>query len=99
MIWFQILVILAALYVLALAGYRVVLAGLELKKKAAAVQQKLSDFGPDHVELEAAKPVFADDLPRLLRERREMQKRKAREREERQRRLVARISSINIDRR
>ena len=97
--WINFLLIAGAIYVLALAGYRLWLAIKALFAQLTEVRGKISGFAPDETELKPASPVYADDLPRLLRERRAMEKRKAREREERKRRLVARISSINIDRR
>lgn len=97
--WLSFLLIAGALYILALAGYRLWLALKTLGSQVNEITGKLSGFGPDEFELKPASPVFAEDLPRLLTERRAMEKRKAREREERKRRLVARISSINIDRR
>lgn len=97
--WVQVLLIAGAIYLLALAGYRLWLATKTLRSEVSELNGKLSTFGPDDIELKAATPVFAEDLPRLLSERRAMEKRKAQEREERKRRLVARISSINIDRR
>ena len=97
--WVNILLIAGAIYLLALSGYRLWLAGKALKSEVAELNEKLSTFGPDEIELKPASPVFAEDLPRLLSERRAMEKRKAQEREERKRRLMARISSINIDRR
>ena len=84
---------------MALAGYRLWLALKALDSQVSEITGKISGFGPDEFDLKPASPVFAEDLPRLLTERRAMEKRKAREREERKRRLVARISSINIDRR
>lgn len=97
--WIILLLILSAVYLLALAGYRLLLASKDLKLQLGEVLAKLAAFSPAEPEITAAQPVFAEDLPRLLRQRRAMEKRKAREREERKRRLVARISSINIDRR
>lgn len=97
--WINFLLIAGALYILTLAGYRLWLAFKALGSQVNEITGKLSGFGPDEFELKPASPVFAEDLPRLLTERRAMEKRKAREREERKRRLVARISSINIDRR
>ncbi len=97
--WLNFLIVAGAVYVLALAGYRLWLALRTLSAEVTGLNAKLSGFGPDEVVIEPASPVYAEDLPRLLSERRAMEKRKAREREERKRRLVARISSINIDRR
>ena len=97
--WINFLLIAGALYILALAGYRLWLALKALGSHVSEITGKISGFGPEEFELKPASPVFAEDLPRLLTERRAMEKRKAREREERKRRLVARISSINIDRR
>ncbi|MEY4409130.1 MAG: hypothetical protein RLZ65_542 [Actinomycetota bacterium] len=97
--WINFLLIAGALYLLALAGYRLWLALKALGSQVSEITGKISGFGPEEFDLKPASPVFAEDLPRLLTERRAMEKRKAREREERKRRLVARISSINIDRR
>jgi len=97
--WLNFLLIAGAFYLLALAGYQLWLAAKGLFTQLTEVKGKISGFAPDETRLKPATPVYADDLPRLLRERRAMEKRKAREREERKRRLVARISSINIDRR
>lgn len=97
--WINFLLIAGALYILALAGYRLWLALKALGSQVSEIIGKISGFGPEEFELKSASPVFAEDLPRLLTERRAMEKRKAHEREERKRRLVARISSINIDRR
>jgi hypothetical protein len=97
--WFIFLLIAGAFYLLALAGYRLWLAAKGLFTQLTEVKSKISSFAPNEIEVTPASPVFAEDLPRLLRERCAMEKRKAREREERKRRLVARISSINIDRR
>ncbi|MEY4990726.1 MAG: hypothetical protein RIS08_952 [Actinomycetota bacterium] len=97
--WLNFLLIAAAMYVLSLAGYRLWLALKTLRAEVSGLNGKLAEFGPDEVVIQPASPVFAEDLPRLLSQRRAMEKRKAQEREERRRRLVARISSINIDRR
>ncbi|NBU23572.1 MAG: hypothetical protein EBS38_06675 [Actinobacteria bacterium] len=97
--WINFALIAAALYLLGLAGYRLVLALRALTNEVSFTTEKLNGFGADDFVLEPAKPSSTGDLAKLLSERRSMQRLKAREREERQRRLRARISSIDIDRR
>ncbi len=97
--WLNLGLVLGAGYVLALAGYKLWLAVKSLLGQIKQTEAALGGFGPDDFSIEPAKPSTPEDLSRLLRARKAMQKRKAHEREERQRRLVARISSINIDRR
>jgi 50S ribosomal subunit-associated GTPase HflX len=97
--WLYLGIVLGAGYVLALAGYKLWLSTRSLLGQIKQTEAALGSFGPEDFELEPAKPSAPEDLARLLRARKAMQKRKAQEREERQRRLVARISSINIDRR
>ncbi len=97
--WINLGLVLGAGYVFALAGYKLWLVAKSLLSQIKKTEAALSSFGPDEFSIQPAKPSAPEDLARLLRARKAMQQRKAHEREERQRRLVARISSINIDRR
>lgn len=89
----------AGVYVLVAAGYRVFVSLRALKSQVDKTTAKLADFGPEEIEIQRATPSRAEDLPKLLRERHLRQRAKAQAKEQRRRRLITRISSINIDKR
>lgn len=89
----------AGIYVLVAASYRLVVSLKALKVGVDLTKEKLADFGPDSVEIRGARPSTADDLPKLLRDRRTRVRAKALAAEQRRLRLINRISSINIDKR
>jgi hypothetical protein len=89
----------AGAYVLVAATYRVIVSLRALRSGITATTEKLLAFAPDEVEIQKAKPSSAEDLPKLLRDRRLRLVRKEQARVARRRRLINRISSINIDKR
>lgn len=89
----------AGAYVLVASGYRVFISLKALKAGVYQTAAKLVGFGPDEVSITKAQPSTAEDLPKLLRDRRRRLVAKAQAQETRRRRLINRISSINIDKR
>lgn len=93
------LLLLAGGYLLVAAGYRLLLSIRALRSGVAETRRQLEDFGPDPVTVSKAVPSTANDLPKLLFDRRARSIAKERAREQRRRRLINRISSIDIDKR
>lgn len=89
----------AGAYVLVAASYRVIVSLKALRVGIDLTASKLAGFGPDEVEITKARPSNVDDLPKLLRDRRRRMILKAQALQARRRRLINRISSINIDKR
>lgn len=89
----------AGAYILVAASYRVFVSVKVLRVQVAEITSKLSDFGPDEIEITKASPSSPEDLPKLLRDQRRRVLAKAQAKEQRRLRLISRISSINIDKR
>lgn len=89
----------AGAYILVAASYRVIVSLKALRVQVTEATSKLNGFGPDEVEITKASPSSPEDLPKLLRDQRRRVLAKAQAKEQRRLRLIARISSINIDKR
>ena len=98
--WLLLAVALAGTYALGLIGYRLLVSAKELKHELARAESLVDEL--KQVELEAierSKPSSGDDFEQLL-VNRELLKRARRLRaEQRKRRLIERISSIEVDKR
>lgn len=98
--WLLLAVSLAGIYALGLIGYRLLVSAKELKHELARAESLVDEL--KQVELEAiqrSKPSSGDDFEQLL-VNRELLKRARRLRaEQRKRRLIERISSIEVDKR
>lgn len=88
-----------SIYVLLAVGYRVFISVRALRVELSKTKVALQGFGPDEFRIEPAQPSRADDLPKLLLQLRARERAKAHAADERRRRLVNRISSIDIDKR
>lgn len=97
--WIVWLLYAAGAYLLLAAGYRVAVSVKALRVNLADTTAQLNAFAPEDPEITKARPARADDLPKLLRDRRRRLVLKAQAQEMRRRRLINRISSINIDKR
>ena len=98
--WLLLAVSLAGIYALGLIGYRLLVSAKELKHELARAESLVDEL--KQVELEAierSKPSSGNDFEQLL-VNRELLKRARRLRaEQRKRRLIERISSIEVDKR
>ena len=98
--WLLLAVSLAGIYALGLIGYRLLVSAKRLKHELARAESLVDEL--KQVELEAierSKPSSGDDFEQLL-VNRELLKRARRLRaEQRKRRLIERISSIEVDKR
>jgi hypothetical protein len=98
--WVLLGVTLASLYLLGLAGYRLFLNGKALKQHIDKAQSLIAE-AQDYEELAVlpATPSSSEDLSNLLGKRRAYLRAKEERASQRQRRLVQRISDIEIDKR
>ena len=98
--WLLLAVSLAGIYALGLIGYRLLVSAKQLKLELARAESLVDEL--KQVELEAierSRPSSGDDFDQLL-VNRELLKRARRLRaEQRKRRLIERISSIEVDKR
>jgi hypothetical protein len=92
-------IVIAALYLLGLFGYRLLLSLRGLNGQVEITKLALGEFSAGDSEVIPATPSGRSDLGKLLSERRLRRVRKERAARERQRRLINRISSIQIDKR
>lgn len=86
-------------YVLLASIYRLSISVKSLSGQTAKMQAVLSEFQIDDSPLKKASPTTEQELPKLLRDQRRRRAAKEQARLERQRRLIDRISSIEIDKR
>lgn len=98
--WLWLALVLGSLYFLGLTLYKLVLSAKSLQAQAkianATISKVLSVPMPN---IEPARPNSQEDLAQLVQERRQREKAKAERKQARQRRLVARIRDIEIDKR
>ncbi len=87
------------LYALITAGYRTFISLKALKIQVDQVRAKLDGFEIKEAPFKSAEPSRSEELPKLLRVRRSQARAKEQALEERRRRLLQRMSSINIDKR
>ncbi|MGB4706789.1 MAG: hypothetical protein WBH43_06245 [Aquiluna sp.] len=98
--WLLLITTFIGLYVLGLIAYRVVLAGKRLNKEIIKTNTLIADFqSAEEFIAEKQQPNSASELPRLYRARRKMQRDKDEQAKARRRRLIKRISEIEIDKR
>lgn len=98
--WLLLAVTLLALYLLGLVGYRLLLNIKALKReldRAQSLADQVRQF--EELAIEPAKPSGEADLSKALLNRRAFERQRAQRHEARQRRLVQRISEIEIDKR
>ena len=98
--WLLIGTAILSLYLLGLVCYRLYLNVKSLKaelSRSEALAVQLQQF--EAIEIEPAKPHDQTDLAKVLLNRRSFERDRAQKREARQRRLVQRISEIEIDKR
>jgi biopolymer transport protein ExbB/TolQ len=99
-LWLVLGVSLVSLYVLALIAYRVFLSGKALQmqiRESGSLIAQAQDF--EELELTPATPSAQEDLSRLMMARRAFLRAKEQRAKDNQRRLVARIRDIEIDKR
>lgn len=100
MSWLIVVSILGGIYLLFLTGYRLFQSGKKFSEavsRTGALVQELASF--EKLEPTPAKPVGPADFQQTLEARRRLVRQRSRRREERQRRLVARIREIDVDKR
>ena len=85
-------------YVLIAAGYRLWLSLRELSRQSDQLRATVAGFSPAEADVVEAKPVFEEDLPRLLAQRAKLLRDKEHRKQERRRRLISRISAIDLKR-
>jgi len=100
MSWLILLTFLLGLYLLFLTGYRL----LQSVKKFAQAARKTSELVEELsryelVEPQPARAVTSADYQQTLEARRRLVRQRTRRQEDRQRRLVARIREIDVDKR
>jgi hypothetical protein len=86
-------------YVLLASLYRLSISIKALSSQTSQMQEALSGFQIDDSPLKRASPTSEQELPKLLRDQRRRRAAKEQSRLDRQRRLIDRISSIEIDKR
>ena len=98
--WLVLAVSLAGIYALGLIGYRLVVSAKQLKLELARAESLVDELKQVELEtIERSRPSSGDDFEQLL-VNRELLKRARRLRaEQRKRRLIERISSIEVDKR
>lgn len=98
--WVWVLVVIASIYFLGLVFYKLFLSGkalqTEILKAQAQVESNLSGLAGEIVPAKAASEV---ELVELVKARRQLLQRIEARKQKRQRRLVARIRDIEIDKR
>lgn len=98
--WVWVAVVLVSLLFLAYVLYSLILAGKALKKELEAAEQQVTQVLTNiETEITPASAHTESDLVQLVQARRSLLKAKAERREKRQRRLVARLRNIEIDKR
>ncbi|MDG2497187.1 MAG: hypothetical protein P8M68_03280 [Aquiluna sp.] len=98
--WVLLATSLAGLYILGLIFYRVALAGKRLAKEVSKAKGLTDDFkSAEALDAEKLTPSTASELPELFRARRKRQRQKDEQAKARRRRLIKRISEIEIDKR
>ena len=99
-VWLVLAAIGAGAYVIGLIGYRVSLNLKGLKSEVDKAESLIAEAKAfEQLEPAPAKANNADDLAEVLLNRRRIQKEKEERHQSRQRRLVQRISEIEIDKR
>ena len=98
--WLLLAACLAGLYALGLVGYRLFLSVRGLKQQIDQAKDLVDQAKAfDELEVESASPSSAQDLSKLLVNRRAFVRQRQKKAEERQHRLVERIRDIEIDKR
>lgn len=100
MSWLILLTFLFGLYLLFLTGYRLLQSGkkfAQAARKTSELVEELSRY--ELVEPQPARAVTSADYQQTLEARRRLVRQRTRRQEDRQRRLVARIREIDVDKR
>lgn len=98
--WVWLAILALALCYIGFASYKIASAANTLRLHAAKSQELISrELGAVHSEITPAVAHTEEDLLALVKQRRSMAKQKAARKQARQRRLVARIRDIEIDKR
>ena len=100
LVWVWIGVIVASLAFFGYVIYNLFLSGKSLQSQIELAQKQVDQaLGRIEAEITPAKPHTEADLVQLVQARRQLHKAKAERKEKRQRRLVARLRDIEIDKR
>ncbi len=100
MSWLILLTFLFGLYLLFLAGYRLLQSGKNFAQAARRTNELLAELNSyERVEPQPARAVSSADFQQTLVARRRLVRQRVRRQEDRQRRLVARIREIDVDKR
>ncbi|MEK9578604.1 MAG: hypothetical protein VW008_04560 [Aquiluna sp.] len=98
--WLVLAVALAGIYALGLIGYRLLVSAKELKHELARAESLVDELKQVEQEaIERSKPSSGDDFEQLLVNRELLKKARRLRAEQRKRRLIERISSIEVDKR
>lgn len=99
MIWLAIVLVAASLYAVGLLSYRLCLSLRRLRSLTSETEAKLQAFSAPELEISPAVPSQGADLSEIVMQRRRLLAQKRERARQRERRLIARISSIQIDKR
>lgn len=98
--WVLLATSLVGLYLLGLIFYRVALAAKRLNNEVSKAKSLIEDLNSaETLETQKLSPSSASELPDLYRARRKRQRQKEEQVKARRRRLIKRISEIEIDKR
>ncbi len=98
--WVLLATCLAGLYILGLIFYRVALAGKRLNKEVLKAKNLIEELNnAEALEAQKQSPTQASELPELYRARKRRQRDRENQVQARRRRLIRRISEIEIDKR
>ena len=98
--WLLLAISLIGLYAIGLIGYRIMLATKKLRTEVARAEGLIDELqNVEYQTAELAKPTSGDDFEQALVNREQLKRSRAKKAEERKRRLIERISSIEVDKR
>jgi hypothetical protein len=98
--WLLLAISLIGLYAIGLIGYRIMLATKKLRTEVARAEGLIDELqNVEYQTVELAKPTSGDDFEQALVNREQLKLSRAKKAEERKRRLIERISSIEVDKR
>lgn len=100
MSWLILLTSLLGLYLLFLTGYRLLQSGKNFAQAAQKTNELLAELNSyERLDPQPARAVSSGDFQQTLVARRRLVRQRVRRQEDRQRRLVARIREIDVDKR
>lgn len=100
MSWLILLTFLFGLYLLFLTGYRLLQSGKKFAQAARKTSELVEElYSYERAEPQPARAVTSADYQQTLEARRRLVRQRTRRQEDRQRRLVARIREIDVDKR